>query len=119
MRIRPAVITGAGTLIALAAIATVVFATTPDDAGPALVALLWAAVFLAAWGILTTLLLVMRQSVPQALWTAVFPAVSALGLLKAFQNGVLTRRLLVGTVLATLVVSSFIRWRLRRTPRHG
>lgn len=118
MRIRPVVITGTGAVIALAAIATVVLATTPQEAGPGLIRLLWVAVFLAAWSLTMTLILVMRQSLAQAVWAGLWPAIAVVCLLMARQRGPLAPRLLLGTVLATLGVSVFIGWRLSHQRAH-
>ena len=80
--------------------------------------LLWAALFLTMWGFMCTLLLLMRQTIAQALWTALPPAVAAVGLLTALHRGVLGQRLLEGIILTTVVLSSVIRWKLRREKTH-
>lgn len=80
--------------------------------------LLWAALFLTMWGFMCTLLLLMRQTIAQALWTALPPAVAAVGLLAALHRGVLGQRLLEGIILTTVVLSSVIRWKLRREKAH-
>lgn len=115
MRIRPAVVTISGTIIALAAAAIVVFATTPSEAGEWLVRLLWTAIFLAAWGFIATILLFVRQSTAQAVWVGIWPAVAGVGLLMARKAGYHSQQLLLGVILATLAVSIFFWWKLRRT----
>ena len=119
MRIRPAFVTSAGAFIALAAIVVVVSASTPQDAQPGLIILLWSAVFLSAWGISMTLVLVARQSMAQAVWAGLPPALAVPGMLLAWQQGTLSRQLLAWTILATLSVSVIIWWRLRRTSEHA
>jgi hypothetical protein len=118
MRIRPALVTGAGSVVALAAVATVVFATTPAEAGSGIVRLLWLALFLGAWGLWATVLLLARQSMAIAVWAGLAPAVTTIALLAALQKGMLSQQLLVGTILATLGISVFIWWRLRRGHTH-
>jgi hypothetical protein len=114
MRIRPAYVTLCGSLIALAAIGVVVFATTPAEASPGLIRLLWLAVFLFGWGILATVLLVLRQTMAQAIWVGFWPAFVTVGTLMAIRRGMLTQQLLLGIILATLCVSVVTWWRLRR-----
>ena len=87
MRIRPAVVTATGSLVALAAVATVVVTTTPQDARPAVIVLLWIAIFLASWGLLATLLLLTRQSIAQAIWASLLPSAAIVGLLMQWQHG--------------------------------
>ncbi|MEK7638063.1 MAG: hypothetical protein AAB375_01380 [Patescibacteria group bacterium] len=113
MRIKPAIVTGVATVVAMVAVAVVVMATEPSQAQPELVRLLWAALFLTMWGFLCTILLLLRQTIAQALWTALPPAIAAVGLLMALQREILGARLLGGVILATLVLSSVIRWKLR------
>lgn len=113
MRIRPAFVTGAGALIALAAVGTVMLATTPEEAGTVIIRLMWLALFLAAWGIWSTLLLMCRQSMAVAVWVGLWPAGALVALLMALRQGMMSRQLLVGTILATLGISVFIWWRLR------
>ncbi len=119
MRIRPPIVTGAATLIALGAVATVVLATSPDQAEPALIGLLWAALFVAAWGLVATLLLMAHQSLPQALWVSVWPAIAATVLLMLTHNHMLGRQLLGGIILATLLLSVISWWRLRLRHSRG
>lgn len=119
MRIKPSVVTGAATVVAIAAVGVVVLATEPSQAQPELVRLLWAALFLMMWGLLCTILLLLRQTIAQALWTTLPSAIATIGLLMALQRGALGARLLEGVILATLVLSSVIWWKLRRTKTHA
>lgn len=114
MRIKPVIVTGTATIVALAAVGVVVLATQPSDDQQQLILLLWAALFLTMWGFLCTLLLVMRQTIAQAIWTSLPPAIAFIGILMALHRGILGQRLLGIILLVTLVLSSVIRWRLRR-----
>jgi peptidoglycan/LPS O-acetylase OafA/YrhL len=119
MRIKPAFVTGTATAVALAAVGIVVMATEPSQARPLLVWLLWAGIFLSSWGLLCTVLLVIRQSIAQSVWTALPPAIAGVGLLMALREGVLGTRLLESVILATLVLSVGVWWQLRRMHRHA
>lgn len=119
MRIKPSIVTGAATIVAIASVAVVVMATEPSQAQPDLVRLLWAALFLTMWGFLCTILLLLRQTIARALWTALPPAVAVIGLLMALQRGILGTRLLEVVILVTLMLSFFIWWKLRRTKKHA
>jgi len=114
MRIRPAFVTAAGTCIAFSAVAVVVFASTPQEAQLGLIRLLWIAIFLSIWGAVATVLLLVRQSMAQAIWVGLWPALAGVGILLAQQRGMMSRQLLLGTVLATLVISVVIWWKLHR-----
>ncbi len=118
MRIRPVVVTAFGTCCAVAAIAIVMVSSTPEEAGRALLRLVWGALFLAAWGSGATLLLLFRQSMSQAVWAGLIPALSLVGVLSALRQGFMTQRLLLGTVLATLTLTGIVWWRLRRPHNH-
>lgn len=114
MRIKPSLVTGAATIVALSAIAVVVLSTEPAQAQPELIWLLWSALFLAVWGLLCTLLLLLRQTIAQSVWVALPPAISAVGLLMAFQRGMLSNQLLGGVILVAVMLSFGIWWKLRR-----
>jgi len=115
MRIKPAIVTGAATVVALTAVAVVVIATEPSQAQLKLIGLLWIALFLVTWGFLCTLLLLARQTMARSVWVALPPAVATIGLLMALQRGMLGRQLLGGVILITVVLSFVIWWKLRRT----
>ena len=119
MRIKPAFVTGTATVIALSAVGVVVLATEPSQAQPALVLLLWVALFLASWGLLCTLLLLVRQTIAQSVWSSLIPAAAAVGLLMALRGGVFGKRLLEAVILATLVLSFSIWYAIRRMYRHA
>lgn len=114
MRIKPSLVTGTATIVALAAVGVVVVSTEPTQAQPELIWLLWFALFLAAWGLLCTAMLLLRQSMAQSLWTALIPAMTAIGLLMTFQRGILGKNLLGGVIFVSVMLSFVIWWRLRR-----
>lgn len=116
MRIKPVFVTGAATAVALAAMAIVVFSTAPQQASPTLLGFLWGGIFLAAWGILATAVLLLRQTIVRAVWVALPPAIAAAGLLMALHWGVLTKQLLGGVLFATLVVCVIVWRRLNERP---
>lgn len=118
MRIRSPIVTALASCVALAAVATVLFATTPGQATPTLKGLLWVAIFLSLWGLCATLLLLVRQSMAQAMWVGVLPACGAIVLLASRQRGMYSQRLLAVTILATLFLSIGIWWRLRHYSTH-
>jgi|GEM_PF-3723828 len=108
MRIHPVIVTALSTCIALAALAVVVFVSTPDDASPALVGLLWTALFIATWSLLATLLLLIQCTLARAIWVSLLVSSATLALLFANQHGRLSQRLLIGVVLATLAGVGFL-----------
>jgi hypothetical protein len=118
MRIKPSLVTGAASALALAAVAIIVIATDPGHAQPELVALLWGALFIVTWGFLCTLLLLARQSMAQSLWAALPPAMAAIALLMLLQRGMLGLRLLEVVLSATLVLSVIVWWKFRTKPDH-
>ncbi|MCC6934450.1 MAG: hypothetical protein IT406_02020 [Candidatus Yanofskybacteria bacterium] len=118
MRIRPWVITGAAWCCAAAAGAVLVLTVTPQEASAGLIALAWGVGFILLWSGAATLLLLARQSILQAIWAPLPLAVVVVG-------GVLARhafgvgwRLLGGVLLATLFISAYVLWRLRRGFEH-
>jgi hypothetical protein len=118
MRIRPAIVTMFGTCCAIAAIAIVMVSSTPEEAGKALLYLVWVALFLAAWGSAATLILFLRQSMSQAVWAGLVPALALVSILAALRQGLMTQRLLLGSVLATLTLTGIVGWRLRHPHNH-
>lgn len=119
MRIRPSLVTGAATIIAFSAVGVIFFATEPAQAQPQLVVLLWSALFIACWGVLCTLLLLLRQSMASSLWTALLPAIATVAALILRQRAMLGPRLLQGMLSATLMLSVLIWWRIRRMQQHA
>ena len=113
MSIRFAGVTAMCGVIAFAAVAVVVLTATPEEAGPRLILLLWAAIVLGAWGLGATVLLMMRQSIPRAIGVGLIPACSVVGFLLLVRQGWMSQRLLGAIVLATLVLSGIVWWRLR------
>ncbi len=89
MRIRPVVVTGAATLVAMSTIGIVVSSTVPSTAGVAVLRLLWVAAFLFMWGLLCTALLLARRSIVQSTWVALVLTMLAVGGLVLFRHGIL------------------------------
>jgi hypothetical protein len=110
---KPAVVTGTASVVSLAAVITAVLATSPQQASAALVVFLWIAAFLFAWSFLITFMLFMRQTLARSLWTSAWWAVEGIVLLMLFHRAILTKQLLIYTVLATLVLSVLTWWFLR------
>jgi hypothetical protein len=114
MRIKPWVLTGAASLVAISAIALVVASADPADAPRRLTMLFWAALGLGLWAASVTMLLWCRMNLPQAVWIGLLWAAAALGLLILVRAGYRDRRLLGGIILATLVISGWAWFRLRK-----
>jgi hypothetical protein len=119
MRVKLWVMTGGVAAVSAAAAGVVVIGQSPSTAGTALKGVLWASVSLAVWGILTTLLLLVRTPRSQAIsvGTTLTAGVFAALLLRRF--GYHDARLLAAVLFATLVVSAVFFWRLRAPHAHG
>ncbi len=113
MRIKAWVITGIATALAGTALGIVVASNDPHTAESAVQWMFWAALALTAWGFWTTLLLVVRMNLGQAVWVGLVLAGATLGAVLVWRAGYHGFRLLGALVFVTLCLSFFIWHRLR------
>ena len=113
MRIKPWLLTGAVTVAASAALGVIISAHDPGATAPVLFALFWISLVLSLWGVVATVVLVLGMNLAQATWISFVTAAGAVGFIFLWRFGFHDRRLLGGLILATLLVSLLLWWRLR------
>lgn len=92
--------------------------STPDSASTLVLSFLIVSCAIAVWSLMATALLVLRQSISQAVWVSLIPALAAVAVLLMRQQVMGSTRLLGGVLLATLVGSLSAWWHLRRFTQH-
>lgn len=113
MRIKPWLLTGAVAVSSAVAVGVIVAANDPGATTGYLAALFWAALALGLWGIAATVFLAVRMNLAQATWLALVLAAGIILVIVLRRAGIQDPRLLGGLILATLLVSLLVWWRLR------
>lgn len=113
MRIKPWLLTGTVAVSAGVALGIIIAANDPEMTTALVRALFWTALVLGLWGIVATGLLTVHMNLAQATWISLAVTAGGMGCLLFWRAGTHEPRLLGWLVLATLLVSLVIWWRLR------
>ncbi|MBP6885766.1 MAG: hypothetical protein KBC02_00775 [Candidatus Pacebacteria bacterium] len=118
MKVRPSIVTFFSLVFSVSAAGVIVTLSTPDSASALVVSFLIVSCAIAVWSLMATTLLVLRQSISQAVWVSLIPALTTVLLILMRQSLLASPRLLGGVLLATLVGSLSAWWHLRRFTQH-
>ena len=116
---KPWLMTGAVAAASAAALAVVIVGQTPSTADAPLKVIVWIALSLMVWGVLTTLLLWMRIALPKAVGAGIMMTTGSVVILLLWRRGHHDMRLLGAVLFATLIASVVVSWRLRAPHAHG
>lgn len=115
MRIKAWAATGTGAVLAGSALGIVIDANDPYTTGAGIQALFWLSLFLAAWGVFSTILTACRMNLAASIWIGGIWAAVAAGTLALARAG-RTAPALLGAILLATLVASVLLW---RRFRHG